>query len=69
MRRLPARELGRIAASLDAMRTDPRAGDVKRVQGPAAEWRRRVGDYRIRYTLDTEARLVRVLPRGGANKP
>jgi mRNA interferase RelE/StbE len=44
-------------------------GDVKRLQGVEREWRLRVGDWRVRFTLDQGQLLMivlRVLPRGGA---
>jgi mRNA interferase RelE/StbE len=44
-------------------------GDVKRLQGIEREWRLRVGDWRVRFTLDQSTRLMivlRVLPRGSA---
>ena len=44
-------------------------GDVKRLQGVDHEWRLRVGDWRVIFTLDEGRLLVivlRVLPRGSA---
>ncbi|MBI3974251.1 MAG: type II toxin-antitoxin system RelE/ParE family toxin [Chloroflexi bacterium] len=44
-------------------------GDVRKLQGSQAEWRLRVGDWRVRFVYDYEAavlRIVRVLPRGRA---
>lgn len=57
----------RIAASLDRFVEDPFAGDVRRLN--AAQWRLRVGDWRVRFTFDDERRAIvvlRVLPRGRA---
>lgn len=44
-------------------------GDVKRLRGYDREWRLRVGDWRVRFTIDSEERriiVLRVLPRGSA---
>lgn len=44
-------------------------GDVKRLAGLPGEYRLRVGDWRVRFTLDMGLRLMtvlRVLPRGSA---
>ena len=38
-------------AALDAMQEDPLAGDVVKLRGTVA-FRRRVGDYRIIFTID-----------------
>ncbi len=40
------------------MQADPFQGDIKRLQGQASAWRRRVGNYRIVYDLDFERRLI-----------
>lgn len=43
-------------------------GDVRRLQGTARrEWRLRVGDWRVRFTLERDRLVVlRILPRGEA---
>lgn len=68
LRRLdpPVRE--RIFAALDRLVADPPAGEMVRLTG-SDEWRLRVGEWRVRFGLDREARTVvvlRVLPRGRA---
>ena len=45
------------------------AGDVRKLRGIGAELRLRVGEIRVRFGLDLEARLItalRVRPRGEA---
>ena len=62
----PVRE--HIFESLDRLVGDPPAGDVVRLTG-TQEWWLRVGDWRVRFGLDPEARtmvVLRVLPRGRA---
>jgi mRNA interferase RelE/StbE len=68
LRRLdpPVRE--RIYDALDRLVADPPAGDVVKLTG-SEEWRLRVGEWRVRFGLDREARTIvvlRVLPRGRA---
>lgn len=46
-------------------------GDVKKLQGVENEWRLRVGDWRVRFAINSSGKIVilfvlRVLPRGSA---
>ncbi len=69
LRRLDAPVRARVIAALDGLRTQPPAGDVRRLTGRQNEWRLRVGDWRVRFTRDPATRTVnimRVLPRGRA---
>ena len=69
LRRLPQREQARVRRALDGLTTRPPTGDVKKLQATAREWRLRVGDWRVRFTLSDDGGTVfilRVLPRGGA---
>jgi mRNA interferase RelE/StbE len=51
----------RIVNALEEMTQDPFSGDIKALQG---EWkgfyRRRVGDFRIVYSVDSEVKIVSV---------
>lgn len=64
----PVRE--RILAAIERLKTDPPAGDIKRLTGhEPPEWRLRVGEWRVRFTREPAERTVviqRVLPRGRA---
>ncbi|MFI5020297.1 MAG: type II toxin-antitoxin system RelE/ParE family toxin [Alphaproteobacteria bacterium] len=51
LRRIPSARRRQIMAALDAMQEDPLAGDVVKLRGTDA-FRRRVGDYRIIFTID-----------------
>ena len=58
----------RVLAALERLIGDPPAGDVVRLAG-IEEWRLRVGDWRVRFERDPDARIIyvlRVLPRGKA---
>jgi mRNA-degrading endonuclease RelE of RelBE toxin-antitoxin system len=62
LKRLPRDRQARLAHSIDEMEVDPLAGDVKALQGP--EWkgryRKRVGPYRIIFTVDHKIKLVAI---------
>ena len=58
----------RVLSVIDRVAARDQALDVRRLTG-SAELRVRVGDWRLRFTRDVEAKLIvvqRVLPRGRA---
>lgn len=61
---LPADEKTRILNALREMAADPFSGDVKPVKGVRSLLRRRVGDYRIAFTVNFENSEVVVLKVG-----
>ncbi len=62
LKRLPRDRQVRIERAIDELEEDPFAGDVKALQGP--EWkgryRKRVGPYRIIFTIDRKTLAVAV---------
>lgn len=48
----------RIIARIDALVTDPRPPGCVKLQGAADLWRIRIGDYRVVYSVDDDARVV-----------
>lgn len=62
LKRLPRDRQARIKRAIDEMEQNPFAGDVKALQGP--EWkgryRKRVGPYRIIFTVDHEVTAVAI---------
>jgi mRNA interferase RelE/StbE len=56
--KLPPKDQARVRVALLAMQEDPFRGDVKRLKGKPAAWRKRVGNYRIIYDLYLEEHLV-----------
>lgn len=54
--KLPAKLIERIFPKLEALGSEPRPAGCKKLKGGQQEWRIRVGDYRIVYTID-DARL------------
>ena len=70
LRHLPPDVLRRIDAKLTALAREPRPRGAVKLQGREQnEWRVRVGDYRLLYTVDDDARVVsvyRIRSRGSA---
>jgi mRNA interferase RelE/StbE len=67
--RLPADLAARLDRAFTRLCENPFAGDVKRLQGYEGSYRLRVGDLRILFTVNLEARVIEVaaiLPRGQA---
>jgi mRNA-degrading endonuclease RelE of RelBE toxin-antitoxin system len=62
LKKLPRDRQVQIARAIDEMEADPLAGDVIPLKGP--EWkdryRKRVGSYRIIFTLDRKTALVAI---------
>jgi mRNA interferase RelE/StbE len=48
----------RIISRVEALAEDPRPQGCVKLQGAADLWRIRVGDYRVIYSVDDNARLV-----------
>lgn len=63
----PVRE--RVVTALERLVAAETVGDIRALTGAPGEFRLRVGDWRVRYELDTEHEkllVLRVLPRGRA---
>lgn len=56
--RLPAAVVERIARALDRLEHDPRPRGSQKLAGSESTYRLRVGDYRVIYEVDDEARSV-----------
>ncbi len=66
--RLPRTDQERVVAAVDALQANPRPHGVKKLKGRYNEWRIRVGDYRVIYTIIDDRLVVLLLklgPRGG----
>lgn len=66
LKRVPGDLRSRLIAAIDALPD----GDIKRLQG-SDEFRARMGDWRIRFSIDRSQRVITVLavtPRGQAYK-
>ena len=61
--RLPPRDFGRVDAALLSMAVDPFGGDLERLtKHDRYSFRRRVGDYRILFNVDTVAHVPESAP-------
>lgn len=61
LEKLPAKDQRLIVSGLEAMRTDPFSGNIKRLQNERSAWRRRVGSYRIFFDANPETFTVDVV--------
>ena len=59
MDRLPAADHARISRKILSLEDNPRPVSVKKLRG-REEFRIRVGDYRVLYTIDDDSRVVTV---------
>jgi mRNA interferase RelE/StbE len=70
MRRLDKLSVNRVMTAINAF-AETGHGDVKKLTDADGEYRLRVGDWRVRFTLDDGVKIlsvIRVLPRGEAYK-
>lgn len=56
--RLPEKEVRRVAACLDGLRTNPRPRQTIKLVGGSNQYRLRAGDYRVLYTINDKERRV-----------
>ena len=64
LRRLPEQVRDRLNSRILALADDPRPSGCLKMEGKDNEWRIRVGDYRIIYSIQDMLLLVRVLEAG-----
>lgn len=68
LERLDPQVRSRVLAAIDELVRDPHAADLRKLTG-RAQWRLRVGDWRVLCELNHPTRTIiveRVLPRGRA---
>jgi mRNA interferase RelE/StbE len=58
--RLPAKDQVRIGAAVCSLADDPFTGDVLKLEGQGNRWRRRVGNYRVFFAVDSTSKTVDV---------
>lgn len=59
--RADRRMMRRIDAAIQALRDEPRPGGVRKLQGGTDEYRIRVGDYRVLYTIADDVLVICVV--------
>lgn len=57
---LPADAVNRIVPAIKKLGEDPRPAGCKKLKGPQDNWRIRIGDYRVIYSIDDVIRIVDV---------
>jgi mRNA interferase RelE/StbE len=69
LRRLSTDERDYIDAAFEEMRDDPYDGDIKFLKGTRGTLRRRIGDWRILYEVNSNSRVIEILEveRRGSN--
>lgn len=60
LRRLPRNIVSRLLEVLDQISADPYAGDIRKIKGYDDTWRRRMGRYRITYSIFVVNRIISV---------
>ena len=63
-RRLDRQTLARISKAIDSLADNPRPSGCVQVRTVEGLWRIRVGDWRIGYEIDDEARTVTIITIG-----
>ena len=60
LQKLPNQTVARIFPRMESLASNPRPSGCKKMQGGDREWRIRIGDYRVIYTIDDTSLLVEV---------
>ena len=60
LQRLPATLIERIIPKIESLGSEPRPSGCKKLKGGQQEWRVRIGDYRVVYTIDDATMRVSV---------
>ena len=61
LRKLPVSIFERVLVHLRALSVDPRPPGCHKITGSKRDWRIRIGDYRMIYEIDDQARTVKVM--------
>lgn len=51
----------RLFSSIERLAREPRPRGCRKVRGADNLWRIRIGDYRVLYTIDDQARIIDIL--------
>jgi mRNA interferase RelE/StbE len=60
LKKLSSQLIARIVPRLENLASNPRPPGSKKLKGGDREWRIRIGDYRVVYTIDAPKLLVEV---------
>ena len=56
--KFPAKDRSRILEGLESMAADPFSGDIIKLEDKGDRWRRRIGEYRVFFSVDKPSRVV-----------
>ncbi|MBI4599491.1 type II toxin-antitoxin system RelE/ParE family toxin [Candidatus Uhrbacteria bacterium] len=60
LKKIPRRYAERIFEVIRSFAINPYAGDIEKMKGEDALWRRRVGSYRVFYEVDGAKKIITV---------
>ena len=60
LERIPSPDQDRLMTAIEQLPLNPFAGDIEKMKGEENMWRRRVGAYRIFYTLNAHEKIIYV---------
>lgn len=58
LRHIPRKDGERIALAIDGMEINPFGGDIVKLGGEDNVWRKRIGNYRIKYRLFIDEKII-----------
>lgn len=61
LKKIPADDFHRIISRIKSLRKEPRPTGGRKIVGTRGDWRIRVGEYRIIYEIDEDAKSVRIM--------
>ncbi len=61
LRRLSAEQFYRIISEIQTLAKDPRPAGCRKITSSKSDWRIRIGEHRVIYELDEQARVERVM--------
>lgn len=61
LKALPAEVFHRIIPRLKALAEDPKPPGSRKIVGLKSDWRIRIGDYRVIYEIEEQAKAVKVM--------
>jgi len=61
LRHLSSEEFHRVIPRIKALSENPRPSGCRKITGSKNDWRIRIGDYRVIYEIDEDAKVVRIM--------
>jgi mRNA interferase RelE/StbE len=58
---LPVEIISRITPKIENLAVDPRPDNCKKLKGQVNNWRIRIRDYRVIYSVDDDLRIVEII--------